>query len=66
MLYRSDVSKDVTGEFLTVEQDVILHCYSDRVRVGVVLIDDGGVVPVHIIDRDIRTRGEGIVDKSLA
>ena len=41
VLYRCDVSENASRKFLPVEQDVILHCDTDRIRIGVVSFSTG-------------------------
>ena len=64
MFYRSDVCEDISSEFLTVQQYVIFHGYSYRVRIQIVFIHYGGIISVQVIDRNVRTCSQGIIDQT--
>ena len=62
---RSHISKDVSGELLPVEQDVVHHGQGDRVRVVVSLAHCRRVISVHVINRNVRNGSEGVVDETF-
>ena len=66
MLYRSELGVDVSGKLLTVEQVLVEHGQGDGVRARVALAHCRGIIPVDVIDRDVRQSGEGVEDHALA
>ena len=60
------VGVDVAGEFLAVELVGVDHREADRVRGGVTLADDGGIVAVKVIDGNVGKGAEGLEDESFA
>ena len=65
MLDGGDVGENAARELLTVEQNVILHSDTDRVRIGIVLVHYRSVVAVEIVYRNVRTGRERVVDETL-
>ena len=60
-----NLKEDVTGQFLTVQQDLVQQCQSNRVGVGVTFLRDAAVAAVDIIDRNRGNGGQRVVDDTL-
>ena len=60
-----NLKEDVTGQFLTVQQDLVHQCQSNRVGVGVTFLRDAAVAAVNIIDRNRGNGGQRVVDDTL-
>ena len=60
-----NLKEDVTGQFLTVQQDLVQHCQSNRIGVGVTFLRDAAVTAVDIIDRNRGNGGQRVGDDTL-
>ena len=62
---RSDLKKNITCQFLTVQQDVIHHGKGNRVRIRIAFANNGGIAAIQIIDRYIRKSGQRVVNQTF-
>lgn len=52
---RSNVRKDISCQFLPVEENVIFKSDSDRVWIQIMFVYNRSIISVKVIDRNVRT-----------
>ena len=54
ILYWGNLKEDVTCQLLAVQQYLVHHSHCNRVRIRVTFTHNGRIIPVNIINRNIR------------